>query len=235
MKRRLQDRPPLIFATSASGSTPYLRGSVVGRRVGYSTSSRVRARNLREVKRCMRRLAELKHSTTQTTQAPTTTAWNAISLSVLSQGTSASTRIGQQIGVASIQFKGTISAAPATQGDKVRVVVTVDSESAGANPGSSVVFETNDVNSNYNLDCVGPGKRLRVLMDKTYIVVPTAASVTDGFRDVQGRIKVDFNTFYQSNAGTISDVLKNNITVWIASEKGVANQVINWQMCYTDV
>lgn len=115
------------------------------------------------------------------------------------------------------------------------MVVTVDSEAAGANPGALVVFESNDVNSNYNLDCVGPGKRLRVLMDRTYVCIPTAASVTDGFRDVMGRIKLDLNTYYQSNAGTISDVLKNNIAVWIASEKGVANQTINWQMCYTDV
>lgn len=79
----------------AGGSAPkvYLRGSVPAKRKIYV---RDRNRNLRKIARdCMLRLAERKHLTTAISQAPVAAAGNVFALSVLSQGTSATTRVGQ--------------------------------------------------------------------------------------------------------------------------------------------
>lgn len=62
----------------------------------YTRTRRDRANNVRKIaKTCMLRLVELKHSTTNVVDNPVAAAGSVNSLSILSQGTSAVTRIGQ--------------------------------------------------------------------------------------------------------------------------------------------
>lgn len=234
-RRYLQDRPPLIFASSAEGGSPYLRGSIVSRRVGYKYSARTRARNFREVKRCMRRLAELKHITTTFNTNPTAATWTFSSLTILSQGSGPNNRVGQQINVSRVNWHGVAAIPAASVSDRLRVVLLWDTEAAGANPAGLDVFETNDIDSCYLMDKVGTGKRFQIISDRNYDVIEPAASVATGVVSIRGSVKLDRNVIYQSNAGTVSDVLKNNLVAAFCSNSVVVVAKINFQMCYTDV
>lgn len=90
----------------------------------------------------MLRLVERKHSTTNIALSPILAAGSATSLSILSQGTSATTRVGQQIHVTELEWFGNIGAAAASAGDYARVIVVIDHEPLGANPALTDVLES---------------------------------------------------------------------------------------------
>lgn len=95
------------------------------------------------------------------------------------------------------------------------------------------MLESAAFNAAYNKDKVG--SRFRILSDITRAVIPPAASVTQALVPVHGKVKLGFVTYYQSNAGTISDLLKNNIFVIFLSSSAIGQYNINFQLCYKDL
>lgn len=215
---------------------PRLRGSVTKRTI----YKRDRVRNIarQEAKRCMQRLAEQKHNTTGVTHAPCPSAGAIDSLSILSQGTSATTRIGQQTHQTLLTIYGIVNLPAATASDSVRIAVGVDHEAVGSNPGVTDVLESASINSPFNHDKVsmmGARSRMRIIGEKLIPVNGTSATVTTIVIPFKLKFKLDFVTFYQSNAGTISDVLKDNLFVLVISDNANATVSYQAQVCYTDL
>lgn len=213
-------------------SRVYLRGSGGGNKRPVS-ENRARAISRIEAKRCMQRLAEKKHNTTAIGGASIATTGQVNSLVIMSQGTSASTRTGNQTHLSLLSLMGNASLAAATAGDMLRIIVGWDHEANGANPAVTDVLETAAITAVYNRDKVG--KRFTILSDVTRRLEQQAATVTTALVPLKLTRKLNKVTYYQSNAGTISDVLKENLFVIQISLNGLVNTTLNGQICYTDL
>lgn len=203
-----------------------------GRRSKITYSGR-RANLRKEVKLCMRRLTERKHSSTAENPSPVAVAGNVASLSILSQGTSATTRIAQQVYVDYVEAFGVIACGAASGGDTVRIILAVDHEPIGSNPAVTDVLESAAYNAPYNLDKVG--SRFRIVQDQTWGCYPPASSVVGMTCPFHWKCKIRTTSFYQSNAGTISDLLKNNVFVIFLSQNGNASVFSNFQLVFKDL
>lgn len=209
----------------------YLRGSAGTKRKG--TDQRFRNIARVEAKRCMQRLAEKKHSTTAIGGAGIAATGVVNSLVIMSQGTSATSRTGNQVHLSLLSMCGNASLAAAAAGDLLRIIVGFDHEANGANPGVTDVLESAALTACYNRDKVG--KRFTILSDTTRRLEQQAATITAPTIPLKLGRKLDKVVFYQSNAGTISDVLKENLFVIQISLNGLANTTLNAQICYTDL
>lgn len=117
--------------------------------------------------------------------------------------------------------------------DGVRIIVFVDHEPLGANPGATDILEAAAWLQPYNKDKVG--SRFKILVDKIYGLENSAATVTSCIRTFDFRIPLKFVTYYQSDAGTVADVLKNNVGFLAISSAGVPNLSFTGQFCYKDL
>lgn len=188
-----------------------------------------------EAKRCMQRLAEKKHLTTSIGLNPIGAAGTATNLVVMSQGNSATTRVGNQIHISELEFVlGLFTPAAAAAAD-IRVIVGWDHESAGGGVTITDVLESANWLSCYNKDKVKPGGRFQLLLDRFITLNNGSATVTTATAVLHRKWKLDKVVFYQSNAGTISDVLKNNLFVLQISANGTEVSAGNAQICYTDI
>lgn len=220
-----------VVTGKSAWHTAKARTAVRAKRPSPSAASR--RRNLRKtVKLCMRRLSELKHSTTNVSAA-TLVAGAVTSASILSQGTTASTRVGQQVHVSRFYVTGVCTLPAASASDCVRLLFYVDKQADGANPTVTDLLETASFYAPYNMDKVG--SRFRILSDRMIDLEAQAATVTTVTRSFTIKTPLDFITYYQSNAGTISDVLKNGIGVIVISQAALASVAFNMQVCYTDL
>lgn len=210
----------------------YLRGSVTPKPV---TAKRARNIAQQEAKRCMQRLAEKKHLTTSIGGANIAAAGVVNSAVVLSQGSSASTRTGNQIHLSLLTMMGNASIAAASAGDLYRLIVGWDTEADGAAPAVTDVLETAAFTATYNRDKVKPGGRFMILTDK--IIQCNAMTAVTGavVHPIRYTRKLDKVVYYQSNAGTISDVLKNNLFTIQITLNGTVNTTLNAQVCFTDL
>lgn len=186
-----------------------------------------------EAKRCMQRLAEQKHSTTAMGVNPIPAAGAVNSAVIMSQGTSATTRLGQQIHISRITLEALLFTAAATAGDTVRTIIGWDTESNGANVAVTTVLETASPAACYNRDQVG--KRIQILMDRVDNVNVMTQAVGTMNKTFRVNKKIDKVVYYQSNAGTISDVLKNNLFYLQVSANAAVGSIVNFQICYTDL
>lgn len=210
--------------------------TVIDMRKGAPAYSRARNIARQEAKRCMQRLAEKKHSTTSLAQTPTAIAGNVISAVVLSQGTSATTRTGNQIHISSISIEGLAFIATNVAADDYRIIVGWDRQPDGAQVTVGTVLE-GGINTNYNKDQVKPNGRIAILYDRHLALnQPNAGAAIGGaVVPVRYRKKLDTVVYYQSNAGTISDVLKNNLFVLQISSNAIAQFTGTVQICFTDL
>lgn len=194
-----------------------------------------RARNIArvEAKRCMQRLAEKKHNTTAVGAVPVPVGGQVNSLVIMSQGTSATTRTGNQIHLSLLTVEAFLYLAAGSTGDTIRTIIGWDTEANGANVTVSTVLESASPAACYNRDQVG--KRIRILADRVDNVNAMTATVGTLNKTYRLQRKLDKVVYYQSNAGTISDVLKNNLFYLTISANGVVNSIINAQICYTDL
>lgn len=204
------------------------------RKTYYQRKTRSRRQNLRKIaKECMLKLTELKHSTTNIATTGVTTSGASTAISDLSQGTSSTTRIGQQIHVSELNIWGDFSLPAASSWDLCRFIVVVDKQPDGALPSTTNFLETAAVLSPYNKDFVP--SRFRILWDFSVPLNNNSATVTVDVKPFHLRKKLNFVTYYQGNAGTISDLLRNNIFVYAVSGNGLANLNCNVQFCYKDL
>lgn len=132
-------------------------------------------------------------------------------LNIPVQGTTALTRVGQNILVKSIYSRGsiTLGVAPsvATAGQQMRILVYVDKESRGATPSTTDVLQTSSYIS--PLAIVQQG-RFQVLHDQQLAVDPNGNNTVP----FKFYLKTNVKTKFSANAGAAADVYAN--AIWIA-------------------
>lgn len=229
------------FAIDATGARyVYEKGDNLPHYKGMGSSKKRtyanRAGNVtKAVKLCMQRLAEHKHVSTSLALTPVPAGGSVISAVILSQGTSATSRTGNQIHIDNIQVELQYNLAAATTGDIVRTLIVWDHEANGANPAVADILESAAIVAPYNRDKVKPRGRFTILFDRVKPCNVMTQAVGVAQYSMRFKKKVDTTVYYQSNAGTISDVLKNNLVVIQLSGSGVVTSGGNVQICYTDL
>lgn len=217
---------------------PKLRGT--GFRVSRSTAlrggakySKYRRQNLqKQIKMCMLKLSERKHLTTLVSGG-NTTAGAVLSLPLMSQGTSSTTRLGNQIVITDLRWTGSVTATPATAGDIVRVIVLWDKQSDGAAPAVTDVLESASYAAPYNLDKVG--SRFSIVFDGHVNLMNSATTLTSDTRWIHGSKKFEKVVYYTGNAGTVADILRNNLCVIFISQTANSSSNVNFQICFRDL
>lgn len=121
----------------------------------------------------------------------------------------------------------------------MRVIVFWDHEPLGALPNVTDVLDNASVISPYNHDKVtmqGVKNRFSILRDISIpvalgagTVVTTEVPFTIHIKNLKG------TTVYQSDAGTISDLLKGALEVLVIGSEGVANCYYQAMYCFTDI
>lgn len=165
---------------------------------------------------------EKKYLDTIVAITPSTTT-NISVMNAMAQGTSAITRQGQSVKNMSmwIQFNAMINAA-ATQ-TFLRMVVVCDSQCNAAAPTAASLFVTpGDVLTPL---VIGSAKRYRILADKRI------ALNINGHQNQIGKIfrKLYFHTEYNTgNAGTVSDIVTNSISVLSWSSEALNTPNLNY-------
>lgn len=148
------------------------------------------------------------------------------SLVMMAQGLTASTRVGQSITVRSVQlslsfnteqFIGVVNSAI------IRVVLVLDTQANGAVANETDIFaNASDVNS---LRTIGEVHRFKILMDRK-LVANAPGLAWNGSAEVSSSLhktlkfykKMKTKIHYTLNAGNITDVSQNNISLFIYSD-----------------
>lgn len=191
------------------------------------------------VKQCMDRLVEQKHVTTSVSQAPCPLSGHIDCLNILSQGSSASTRLGNQVRSQYLDVYGSIQL-PSSGGnsDFVRLIFFIDHEPLGALPAVSDVLESSIAISPFNHDKVNHvgqhGSRFTILGERMIEVQNSIASTGTVDKPWHFRCKLNSPTLYQSGAGTISDLLRNSVCVLQISDLAWANCYYRAEYCFSD-
>lgn len=212
---------------------PNLRGSTRKRPAAKRNLVTIK----RTVKQCMERLLELKHSPTAVAINPLLVAGQFIQPAYLVQGTSAVTRVGQQIKAHSLSVHCLIQSPAAMASDVIRVITFIDRQPNGALPAVLDVMTAATPPCSYNMDKVdhlGHRFRFHILKDQTYEVFNSAAAVTTRQVPVFWTIKLNHLVNYQGNAGTVADLLHNNILVLVLTNSGNCSLNGEAMLCYTD-
>lgn len=212
---------------------PNLRGST--RKVPKAKRNLVTIK--RTVKQCMERLLELKHSATAVAFNPMVVGGQFIQPTYLSQGTAATNRIGQQIKLHSLALHALIQSPAAMASDVIRLVGIVDRFPAGALPAATDILTAATLPASYNMDKVdhlGHRFRFKVLFDRTYEVYNSAAATTTRQVPVFLNVKLNHLVNYQGNAGNVTDLLHNNVLIYVATNSGNCSLNGEAMICYTD-
>lgn len=187
---------------------------------------------------CMDRRAELKHQTRAVSYTPGTGAGAVDAYTIVSQGTTAGTRIGNSIRLQAFNLFGDLNLPAASGSDTVRVMVVLDTETKGAAPSVTDILTSASVLSSHNLTNVScPGRtknRFQVLRDRSYHLDNGAGTVTTANLPIRMKVPLRCQTFYNGNAGTVSDLLKNHIWVLVITANGLANVYLQGQICWID-
>lgn len=215
------------------GPKPSLRGSTKKRT--YPKRNLVLIK--RTVKQCMEKLLELKHIETAIALNPALAAGQFVMPLIMAQGTTPSTRIANQIKIRSVCLEGTVGLAPATTADVVRALIFIDRQPNGAAPAVVDILTAATATSCYNMDKVdhlGHRFRFRVLLDKMFEIEVYAGAVVTRAIPFSHTVKLNHIVHYQGNAGTIADLMTNNLSVLIITAAGSATWNGHVSVCYTD-
>lgn len=168
-------------------------------------------------------IAELKDNTVRSlTVVPafgTTTASTGVLLNGLSQGTTATTRIGRRITMKSMYIQYQINLLPTTTGSSpLRFLVVYDAQANGAAPAILDIVLTDELASPMNL---GNSRRFKVLCDEVVPCIGTAGPQSYMFKRYikLGNLNTEFNS---GNAGTIADITSGSIYVYTWGSSGWA-------------
>lgn len=199
------------------------------------TSTKRSANVTKAVKLCMERLTERKHLATSLALTPVPAAGTITNVTVMSQGTSATTRVGNQVHVNRLCFELLFGLTATSAGDLIRVIAGIDHQPDGAALTVTQVLETASPVSCYNRDIIKPRGRVSILGDWSLDMNNNAAATLTAIRHLRFEKKIDSTVLYQSNAGTISDLLKNNIFILQISNAGLTNSSGNAQIVFNDI
>lgn len=141
-----------------------------------------------------------------------------LAINGLSQGTSVSTREGDQVKFTSLNIKYWVSFNPAAAFSFVRIMLILDKQPNKSLPLIDDILQ--DVSSG-NMATVTPlqndnKRRFRNLYDKTLKLSPSSNATTQ-YREKY--MKLDTRTLYSGNAGDISDITTNSfLFVFLSNE-----------------
>lgn len=197
------------------------------------------------VKSCMDKEAELKHSATTLAATATASAGSIAAANLLvlsSQGTGVGQRVGNQWQLKRLVIRGVLTLPAATVGDTVRILLVVDRAPNGAVAAVTDVLQSASYISDYNLDNVshmGTSGRFSILSDRTVDLSPTGPIVATGTGVVLKHFtiskKMNMPVMYKGNAGTVADLMKNNLFVFAISKSGIATWEWIANACYVDL
>lgn len=156
---------------------------------------------------------------------------NILLLNGLAPGTSASQRIGEDVRITSMQFRGYIQRAVTELGiQKARLIIVFDKQTNGAGPAalSDLLTNVGNIpNQPYNKGNV-PG-RFKILYDKEFalnpqvwftyvvatgVVTEYAPMIVNIKKHIQINQKADYGA---GNAGTVADITKGSIYAYLLS------------------
>lgn len=210
---------------------------------GYSGAKKGRGKSAlkkfvrKEASLCMQKLAEKKHVTTgiNSTIAVAGTLFYPF---ILSQGNSQITRVGNQIRADYLELRVELVTPAASPYGVVRCIIGKDSQPNGAGVTVTDLLEAATYQQPYNRNNVGmrgmARQRFSILHDSVHDLMQTSATVTSRAKRLVKRLSLKNMIFYQSNAGTISDLMRNNIFVLFLSANGTETATGTLQVCYTD-
>lgn len=181
--------------------------------------------------------------TTRATQtvAATGTIMN-LSLNLIPQGTTESTRIGRKCVIRALNLRGNYNlpgaTAAANTSDILRIIVYVDKQANGATAAVTDILETASYNSFRNLAESG---RFKLLYDKSH-ALNTMGGAGNGTTDSFGEIARpwSFNKRcmipieFSSTTGAITEIRSNNIGVLAISKGAVAQLDYIARVRYSD-
>lgn len=201
---------------------PYKRRYTRRRKYAKGAVSRKRVAAI--AKRVVTRMAEDKYLNT-TIATGASTSWQFGTFLACSQGTTASTRLGETIRLKRIEvfLRVTPVTTMAVTGTQCRVILYHNKQAAGALPSAAMIFDANGtINATRNTDQV---RRITVVRDIVHTMVVTAK--TDGVASnwsvgpigvfkwvIYPKKKIQ----YTSNAGTISDLLLDDYGLGFLSD-----------------
>lgn len=151
----------------------------------------------------------------------------------ITQGTTASTRLGRRITVKKIQMSLSVEHTGATVGtgcELVRAILFQDKQSNGAVATVAGILSSADWKAFRNLDNI---RRFRILSDKTYTVIDGGVGGPDVEAD---KVYVDCNIpiDYDASSGAITDLASSNIGVLLIAKQGDADYVSTCRIKYVD-
>lgn len=122
--------------------------------------------------------------------------------------------------------------------ESLRVILLIDKQANGALPGVGDILELIDIQGHRNLD---ETIRFRTIMDRTWSINSTAGAwngTVTHFGAVRGHDsfykKLNLTIFYSGDAGTIADIVSNNIVMLYISEQQKGNLKANIRVRYLD-
>lgn len=161
-------------------------------------------------------------------------------LNDLSQGTSASNRVGNKILMKALQIEGIFFLSPTADSDIYRFIVVLDHECFGASCTFSQYVQGGPSQQVYSLpsmETVGKGRRFTTLMDKSMVIDRQDSPAAGGasvFRTFSVVIPLSSSASYSGNTGTISDIVRNSLCVIEASAGGRVNSEWQARLVYLD-
>lgn len=113
------------------------------------------------------------------------------------------------------------------------MIVVLDHQPDGSAFAVTDVLESAGYTQPYNKDKVG--SRFRILLDTQVALMNSAPTVTVDVKPFHFKKKLNFTTFYVGNAGTVADLLKNNVSVLMISSQANVGVTADFQLCYKDL
>lgn len=220
--------------TPMASTFAYATGKKRGRyQISATKKQTVPAATRKYVKTCMKRVADQKHLTVSDGVSVASAGTTGLSIMALSQGTAEGNRVGNQVSVDAFTYRGNITTPAANTGDNVRCILVLDHQPNGAAFGITDVLFSASWIAPYNYDKVSmPGNVQRFTILRDFVVVVNAPSsvVATGtaLMDVPFSGKSPtrwsgFSVHYQGNAGTVSDLVKNDLRWLFISATGTAS------------
>lgn len=186
-------------------------------------------KNIKKRLRTVESETELKHKDTEwTVAAISATAGNFQLLNGLSQGNTQLTRIGSQINMTSVQFKGRIASSTAqTYPQIVRLVVFADAQPNAAAPVITDILDSGGLTALFLMFAPynhNNANRFKIFYDKVFVLNPSAATNFPQTQYVKKVIPMSRITQYNAgNAGTVADINRNSLYAFVLSNDGTNN------------
>lgn len=188
------------------------------------------------VKKCMERQLEKKFYQKSISGVTPGTGGTFYSIGVpdIVQGTSDSTRVGNQMKILKLQALGLVYDSASGAGN-VRILVIQDTQYNGANPAvADIVDNTSTYGQFDNANVIGHGgTRFKILSDKFLSTNYNFAS-SGHFTHYKLTLNPGAVVTYGASTGANTDVLKNNIYVLALGFSATTTIALNWTITFVD-